>query len=44
MWRFRPFLPLTPAETPVSLGEGGRVREIRPASESGLSRQIGQLL
>ena len=22
MWRFRPFLPLTPAETPVSLGEG----------------------
>jgi threonine synthase len=22
MWRFRPFLPLTPSETPVTLGEG----------------------
>src|SRR5690242_4428299 len=22
MWRYRPFLPLTPAEEPVSLGEG----------------------
>lgn len=22
MWRFRPFLPLTPAESPVTLGEG----------------------
>ena len=22
MWRFRPFLPLTPGETPVTLGEG----------------------
>src|SRR5690349_16040436 len=22
MWRYRPFLPLTPAEAPVSLGEG----------------------
>ncbi|MFI5235733.1 MAG: threonine synthase [Gemmatimonadales bacterium] len=23
MWRYRPFLPLLPGETPVSLGEGG---------------------
>ncbi|MGH7590991.1 MAG: pyridoxal-phosphate dependent enzyme, partial [Gemmatimonadales bacterium] len=22
MWRYRPFLPLTPDEVPVSLGEG----------------------
>ena len=33
MWRYRPFLPLTPAEAPVSLGEG--LTPLLRASKSG---------
>lgn len=33
MWRYRPFLPLTPAEQPVSLGEG--LTPLLRASKSG---------
>ena len=41
MWRYRPFLPLTPAEAPVSLGEG--LTPLLRASKSGAQLGAGDL-
>lgn len=41
MWRYRPFLPLTPAERPVSLGEG--LTPLLRATRSGEALGAGDL-